>query len=464
MLSIVAMALMMATSLRAATVARFVVTNTGSSRSQQGTLNWAVFQANYYGADVNYVYFDIPNVTDQAVITLSEPLYIARLMVLDATSQKGYRGTPKVRVDANGFESAFIFVGNVQNIPPTSTGEPSTSSGSTMQGFHIVNYSSNAITIFKESQGNWIQENWMGFMPIAGSKEYWHNANVHPLSRGIGLQSSFNTIRHNTISGVDNAITIGDDIDRPSGHIYKTNSIQHNFIGTDHTGKVKIGNASDGVFLGAGARENFIGPSNVLSGHASTGVELLHPTNYGNVIFANMIGMSADGKNPIPNGELGVLVANGATFNCVGGPFGGNVISANVLGGVAIGTPEFPGKDGTNGNYVEYNLIGTDNTGKKTIPGQTTAVTVQNRSRANVIRGNLLVGQHNHGVTLADATGNGIFDNFIGQTSEGEALPNEGFGVYLLDSSYNFIQGNKFGANHLGKFGFNGSSVNNAID
>ena len=463
-LSIVATVVLAAYTLSAATIAEYTVTNSGSSRDEVGTLNWAVFTANYYGADVNYIRFNIPDVAEQAVIKLSESVYIARLMIIDGKSQPGYIGTPKIQIDANGLASAFLFVGNVAGIPPTSTGEISSSSGSTLQGLQIANYSSNAVTIFKESQGNWIQENWIGFVAGPGSQNYWLNAKAHPLSRGIGLQSSFNTIRYNTISGVDNAITIGDDIEQASGRIYKTNSIQHNFIGTDPTGTARIGNESDGVFLGAGAQENFIGPANVISGMDSSGVELLHSSNYGNVIFANMIGMNAAGTEAIPNGELGVLIANGATFNEVGGPFGGNVISGNTLGGVAIGTPEFPGADGTNGNYVEFNFIGTDVDGSRIIEGQRTAVTVQTKSRANVVRGNVLVGQDHHGVTLADASGNGIFDNYIGRDARATPLKNKGFGVYLLNSSYNFIQGNKFGANELGMLGFEGTSVNNAID
>ena len=463
-LSIVATVVLAAYTLSAATIAEYTVTNSGSSRDEVGTLNWAVFTANYYGADVNYIRFNIPDVAEQAVITLSEELFIARLMVIDGKSQPGYKETPKICIDANGLNGAFLLVGNVANIPPTSSGGVSTSSGSTIQGFQIVNYKSNGITIFKESQGNWIQENWIGFKRESGSKKYWHNAKVHPYSRGIGLQSSFNTIRQNTISGVDNAITIGEAIeDTWSGDYYLTNAIERNFIGTDPTGSHKIGNASDGIFLGAGAKENFLGPGNVISGNASSGVELLHHTNYGNIIIGSIIGLNAEGTAAIPNDELGVLIAGGATFNDVGGPSGGNIIAGNTLGGVCIGMGIFPGPDGTNGNYVEFNLIGTDGTGKKIIPGQGTAVTVGTNSRGNVVRGNVLVGSTYHGVTIDHAKGNGIYDNWIGATADGTALTNGGYGVYLQDAPNNFIMGNTFGGNSLGNMGFYGNSSDNAI-
>jgi len=138
-LLVIASSLWLASIAQAATVTQFVVTSAGSSRNTVGTLNWAVFQANYYGADINYIVFQIPNVTGQAKIVLSEPLYIARLMVIDGKSQPGYAGQPKIQIDANGLASAFLLVGNVPNIPPTSTGTINTSSGSTIQGFQIVN-------------------------------------------------------------------------------------------------------------------------------------------------------------------------------------------------------------------------------------------------------------------------------------------------------------------------------------
>ena len=45
---------------------------------------------------------------------------------------------------------------------------------------------------------------------------------------------------------------------------------------------------------------------------SSSGVELLHSTAIGNIIFGNTIGLNAAGTQAIGNGELGVLIANGA--------------------------------------------------------------------------------------------------------------------------------------------------------
>lgn len=498
------------------TVAYFTVTSTGSSRNVMGTLNWAVFQANYYGADVNYIRFNIPNLQPNQEIVLSEQLYVARLMILDATTQPGYAGQPLIKVNANGFDSAFLLVGNVANVPTYSDGSVATSggnpgvhgvsaasAGSTISGFQIYNYNSNAITIFKESQGNFIQNNWMGFQQVGSS--YVRNVVAHPGSRGIGIQSSFNTVRGNTISGVSNAVVIGEPIETTwSGTKYFTNAFENNNIGTDPTGTTVIGNDSDGMFLGAGASENFIGPGNVLSGMASSGVELLHSSNYGNIIIANMIGTNRAGTAVLGNGELGVLIANGADYNDVGGPSGGNIISGNRLGGIAIGTKEFP--QPCTRIYVESNLIGTDVTGLKTIGSQVSGITSQTGSEA-IINRNVIGGHSNHGIVLAEVgnttavrngqtvkLSNGLFGNWIGisassspvpynpapgrpgvqlldspSTTNGVPLPNLGFGVYARDAFNNYIQipagtenfaaryiRNVFGTNQLNTAGFDG--------
>lgn len=441
----------------------YVVTNTASSGS--GSLNEAVFQANYNGGDLNYINFNIPSSGGVVEIILSDTLYIARPMVLNGVTQPGYAGNPLVRINANGFASAILLAGNVANVPPFSNGTTATSSGSTVQGFQITNYSSNAVTIFKESQGNWIQNNWMGFKQTAPGT-FVRNVVAHPGCRGVGMASSFNTIRHNVISGVDNGITIGDDIGSPSGNSYVTNALENNFIGTDPTGATKIGNDSDGIFLGAGAAYNYIGPGNVLSGMASSGVELLHPTNHGNIVIGNLIGLNAAGNAAIPNGELGVLVANGAEYNDIGSgnPLYGNVISGNILGGVVIGQIGYAPVDYPYGNWVENNLIGTDKTGTRIIPGQGTGITVQNKSKTIAVKNNIIVGETNNGILVSDSISCGFYGNRIGQSATGVAMANQGYGIWLMNhASYNFIQvgsdPNVFGTNGLGPIGVDASGT-----
>jgi hypothetical protein len=479
-LSIVsAFALWHVTSAAAATTKSFVVTSAaGGNATAVGTLTWAIYQVNYQGGDINYINFNIPRTSGEVEITLTETLYLARPVVINGATEPGYSGQPLIRINCNRLDSGFCLVANVAGIPPLSTGAPSTGGGSTIQGFRIINYNSNAITILKGADSNLIANNYIGFAPLPDGT-YFRNTSVTATCRGIGIESNNNVISGNTISGVHNAITLGFDINAATTPTCKNNSFDHNFIGTDPTGTTKIGNDSDGIFLGAGAQANVIGPANVLSGMASSGVELLHQTATDNIIFGNLIGLNAAGTDVIPNGELGVLIANGASNNWIGGPYGGayagNIISGNPDGAVAIGTPEFPGPDGSNNNHVEGNFIGTDGTKSKALGTETSGVTVQTNSKGNIVRKNVIVGQVNHGVVFADANNNAMYGNWIGVTDHGTVIPNGGFGAYLFDASNNTVQlsaasaaagteQNVFGSNTTGPIGVYGTSVGDVID
>ena len=447
---------------------RFVVTTAAGGRGA-GTLTSAIIDATYNGADINYIDFNIPGGAGGEIeIKLTEPLYIGRSMVINGATQSGnpaYAGPPLIRINCGGtIDSGFLIV-------PAGPGYPG-GRGSTIQGLRIFNYRSNAITIFAGVDSNVIQNNYIGF--ALG----FNNIQLAPLCRGIAIESSSNRIRGNTISGVDNGITLGFDIAAPPPSTARGNMIEHNFIGTDPTGKSKIGNTSDGIFLGAGCDQTVIGPGNVLSGNASAGVELLSTTATNNRIFGNMIGVNAAGTDVIPNGELGVLIANGAANNFVGGPAGGseaNVISGNGFGGVAIGTDQFPGTDGSNDNHVEGNLIGCDAGQTRAIGKQLSGVTVQTKSKRNFIRANVIVGQEHHGIVLSNASNNEVYGNWIGKTSGGLMIGNGGFGVYLFNATNNIVQPsysnaargkeqNKFGLNGLGPVGEDGVSTGNVID
>ena len=480
MLSLFAAALFTASTSHAAPSTKtFLVNNTSGDRNVRNSLTWAVYQANYQGADLNIIEFKVPGTsTAEVEIVLAETLYIARPMIIDATTQANYAGKPLIRINANKLDSAFCLVGNVAGVPPLSDGTPSSGSGSTIRGFRIMNYSSNGVTLLKGANSNTIADNYIGWAPLATPGTYLKATANNPECRGIGIESNANVIRGNTISGTHNAITVGFDIHAATSPACKSNVIEKNFIGTDPTGTTMIGNDSDGIFLGAGTEKTMIGPGNVLSGNASAGVELLHATSRDNRIFGNMIGLNTAGTDVIPNGELGILIANGASNNKVGGAAGsgyaGNVISGNGLGGVAIGTDEWPGLDGSNNNQIEGNLIGTDATESKVLGTQISGVTVQSQSKGNVIRKNVIAGQVHHGVVLSKANSNGIYGNWIGVTSRGAAMQNGSFGVYAFDSSYNTIQPpsttapgsdrNIFGANINGPVGVYGASLENVID
>ncbi len=436
--------------------ATFTVTNTSGSRSTPNSLPWAVQQANYFSPGLDFIRFNIPGASSASpkTIALDDTLYINEQLVIDATTQPGYnayapeggRGFPAIILDAGGLASAVYFqFGEV----------------STLAGFAIINYTSNAVTIGSDSNANWVNYNFLGLVTHNQGQTYLLNHAPpynHPLTRGIGIASSHNVLLRNVISGNDNAVTIGDDIGTTTSTVirYRTNSLQYNYIGTDASGLRRLGNTSDGLFLGAGAGENWIGPGNVFSGNDSAGVELLHGSNIGNVVFANHIGVDRDGTRVLPNGEVGVLVANRAYYNAIGGSWGGNIISGNALGGVVVGL--YAPAQGTSGYanliYVQNNIIGADKTGTIPLGMQDVGVSIEGGSTNVVVEGNVIGGNQTHGVQCHGSQGNSISYNWIGMSYTGASLPNlDGFGIFLSGCPNTWTIDNAFGTNGLGPFG-----------
>ncbi|NEX17226.1 MAG: hypothetical protein C1943_11475 [Halochromatium sp.] len=436
--------------------ATFVVNNTSGSRSIPNSLPWAVQQANYFSPGLDFIAFNILGASSASPVTISldDTLYINEQLVIDATTQPGYNSMPAggglsfpaVILDARGMESAVYFqFGNV----------------STLAGVGIINYRSNAVTIGPESEANWVRDNFLGV--VSRNQGFSYDLNYqspygHAGTRGVGIASSQNVLLRNLISGNDNAVTIGDDINttQSAGIRYRTNSLQSNYIGTDASGLAGLGNTSDGVFLGAGAGETWIGPGNVISGNDSAGIELLHPSNIGNVIFANHIGVDREGTAVIGNGEVGVLASNGAYYNAIGGSWGGNIISGNRLGGVVIGlTAPSPGTTGSaNLIYVQNNIIGADKTASNMLGLQDVGVSVEGNSTNVVIEDNVLGGNNTHGAQCYNSQGNSISFNWIGLSYTGAVLPNQnGFGIFFSNSPNNWTVDNEFGVNGLGAIG-----------
>jgi Periplasmic copper-binding protein (NosD) len=432
--------------------ATYTVTNTSSSGT--GSLAWAVFQANT-NAGLDFINFNIPGSGIQ-LIRLAGPLDLTDQVVINAESQPGYSGSPLIYIP--GSQSiASLFV--LQN-----------GSGSTIQGLGMYDYTAAAVTIFSSSVGNWVQDNWIGFYISSGSiyRTYQDFPPPYYYPAGVAIQSSFNTIRNNTISGVYNGVVIGEDITKTwSGTVYKTNSIQGNKIGTDPTGSgifvnnVAYGNDWDGVFLGAGAQQNFIGPTNVLSGNQNSGCELLHSSVTGNVVFRNSIGTDLSGSVALPNYQLGVLLANGAWWNAVGGPFGGNIISGNTQGGISLGSTGYPY---ASSNWVQYNVIGLNAAQTQAVGEQGVGVSILSGAQSNVIGANVIAGNSSHGVVVQNATGNDIAGNWIGENASLAPKPNGGWdAVFLTGGSYNFLMQNAFGPNLLGSYTLSAGAVGNLV-
>ncbi len=190
------------------------------------------------------------------------------------------------------------------------------------------------------------------------------------LGTGIAIgDSANNVIEGNVLSGNAGAgISI-------AGETAAGNVVRGNLIGTTADGTGAWSN-TDGIWLGGNTHNNIIGGTtpedrNIISGNAIYGIS----SNYGasqNQIIGNYIGTDRTGSLPVGNGAGGILLGSGSNNNDVGGTQGGegNLISGNWGNGLTISDP------GSSGNVAQGNYVGTGPTGT-TVPPEATAYTVE---------------------------------------------------------------------------------------
>jgi len=118
------------------------------------------------------------------------------------------------------------------------------------------------------------------------------------------------------------------------------NLVQGNYIGTDVDGLAALGNSSAGIIIDK-APNNTIGGTiagarNIISGNDVSGVLIINAAT-GNLIQGNYIGTDVSGTIDLGNTERGVAIG-AASNNVVGGtdPSSRNVISGNDGAGVYI--------------------------------------------------------------------------------------------------------------------------------
>ena len=219
------------------------------------------------------------------------------------------------------------------------------------------------------------------------------------------------------------------------------NTIDGNDIGVLPSNPYELlGNTGDGVLISGGAQDNTVGSAaspNVISRNGGYGVDITGAGTDDNTVANGFIGTDPTGKFSLGNYTGGVLIANKASDNKIGGYRLGNVISGNVGYGVEIIGA------GSDNNLVASDYIGTDVTGAVAIDNHTGGVLISGGSD-NVIGGrgvgNVISGNRGDGVSItSNASTNYVEDDVIGLNEAQTAmLGNTGDGVYIT-SSNNFV-------------------------
>ena len=288
-------------------------------------------------------------------------------------------------------------------------------------------------------------------------------------STGVGIENNTgtNTIggttaaAHNVISGnANDGVIIFSD----------AGVIEGNFIGTDLTGQVAVGNAvgvdiyeASGSTIGGLSNTPGTGPGNVISGNTFVGIEI--DVSSQNVIEGNILGLQANGSGLIAGSNAataGIDVGGASTGNVIGGTVSGaaNVVSGNEGSGILLNE--------TSGALVAGNLIGTDAGGTlnrgnalqgvellgssgDTIGGSTAGT--RNIISGNDANGILVENQARTRVIPAYAATNNLIEgNYVGTDVTGAAaLGNAAYGVELAyDASGDSRQVTSTSANTIG--------------
>ncbi|HUP79999.1 MAG TPA: DUF4347 domain-containing protein, partial [Pirellula sp.] len=367
-------------------LATYTVTNTNDSGA--GSLRQAIIDANA-NAGADTIAFNIAGTGVHTISPTTAMTTITGQVTIDATTDDSFA--------ANGNKPAIMLDGN--DLAADGLVLSSTADGSIIRGFVIRDFGVDGIEIQAGSDNNTITGNYIGGLTtggitagsaeantlqgirilgsnntIGGTTDADRNVISANASYGvyidgasatgntiagnyIGLTAAGTVVLANTIDGVlltnsasSNTIggsttghrnVISGNVDGIQIQNASSNIVQGNYIGTDYTGTVDLGNTGNGIFLFSAAQNNQI-LNNVISGNNSDGIDLgtTGTTNTGTIIRGNFIGTKADGTSSLGNTNHGIFIGDGGTANSttVGGTTTGqgNTIAFNGAAGIYV--------------------------------------------------------------------------------------------------------------------------------
>jgi titin len=116
------------------------------------------------------------------------------------------------------------------------------------------------------------------------------------------------------------------------------NRVRANYIGTNAASAGGLGNSANGVSIGYGASGNTVSGGNVIGDNIGTGVYLFGAGTTGNTVSGNFLGTDKTGTIALGNTLRGVDIRDGANGNTIGGTTSasGNLIAFNGDFGVLV--------------------------------------------------------------------------------------------------------------------------------
>jgi hypothetical protein len=413
---------------------------------------------------VDFIFFSIPPFDGTAKVIL---ITNALPAITNRVSIDGYsQDDASLNTSTNGNNAVLrIELRSTNHLPGlVIAGGNSSVSGLALDGFDT------AIRL-SERGGNYIEGNFIGTDPSGLTKGvYTNRIGLLVASAGNSIGGLLPSFR-NVISGNSfEAVLV-------EGARASNNLIRGNYIGTDRHGASAIPN-NFGIVLSASSSGTLIGgeesgEGNVISGNVGHGI--LDASLGKNQIRGNLIGTDVIGKLALGNGGHGISI--GSPENEIGtGEFsslraGGNVISANRLGGIRFNSVT------ASNNTVRGNFIGTDVEANKPLGNLGNGITIS-QGHDNFIGartffdGNVISANQGSGISIgqpalvADTV---ILNNRIGTGIpfffEEVPLGNAAYGIVVLSARDSTIAANSIGFNAFGGIAVRGggSSTNNRL-
>lgn len=408
--------------------------NDGTCDVADCTLREAINAANA-GAGSDLITFNISGGGAQTINLTSGLPDINTVVAIDGSTQPGFAGAPLIELNGNAAGSTNGL--NFQGLAGGSVVKSLIINRFSQRG---INTDGAAITvqgcfIGTNAAGTAAQGNGLGGVRLNGRGNLIGGTTV----------AARNVISGNTGTGIE--IASGDSI------------VQGNYIGTDLTGSLGVGNTDHGILIESANNSiggTTAGSGNVISGNNSRGVEVsANGVSDNNFIQGNFVGTSASGNAAIPNGLGGLNILS--NNNTIGGTTAGarNVISGNTN---RTGLALFQ----SSGNTVQGNFIGTNSTGTAAVPNRDGIIIFSGTDTIGGTAagaGNLISGNSETGVVMGGGNGQ-LQGNLIGTDVNGTAkIPNI-TGVSV--SSANNIIGVTGGRNVISGNTIYGINVNGA--
>jgi hypothetical protein len=370
---------------------------------------------NTTGADT--INFDIPVDTDpgcdigSGVCTIQPgglglPT-ITQPVTIDGMTQPSFQTTPVIEID-----------GSLATVD--ATGIAITAGSSTIRGLVINRFAGNSDIVMWGAGGNIVEGCFLG-VDAGGTFNRGTTNSVHVFAISNNTIGGTTAAARNVISGNSNpavALNAG----------ASNNLVQGNFIGTDVTGTVALGNSGNDIVT-LDSPDNTIGGTEAGAGNLVSGnldpdfasIGLGFPASTGNLVQGNLVGTDVNGTADLGGASIGVYVAEGSG-NTVGGtsPSASNLISGGDSTGVGIAA--------ASGNTVQGNFVGTQIDGATPLPNSSHGVLIYAGASNNLVGGrvpgarNVIANNGASGVDLRGDAGSGntvVGNDVFGNTDLG---------------------------------------------